>query len=201
MEAKRITLTEWKEGLIDVCGFLRIELIQFLKDEGRYHGRVKSFMNNIRDAVAVLESQTTEDEIEVYGRVLSVIRNTISSEFRRLGYRRLSPADRVIVLIHRIVEILENDTVNENFRYQRELGIIKKVIDKLFDNIRTRGKMDELPTLTDLIKRSMETERCGKFRCDVLDLYHVEHPAPKEMTLTGPETLLNSGPKATEISL
>ena len=199
---KRITVTEWKEGLLDVVSFLRVEMIQFLKDEGRYYGKVKSYMNNLKDALRPLEANTTADEIVVYGHVLGVLRNTLYAEFRRLGVRRLSPADRVIVIIHRILDIIENDTVNEGFRYQRELGTLRKVIDKMFDNIRTRSKTDNLGQLTNLIKDSMATEKYGKFQCDVLDLYHIEHPAPKEKTLSGPKDLLDSRtPKSIEVSL
>jgi hypothetical protein len=108
----------------------------------------------------------------------------------------------VIVIIYRILDIIENDTVNEGFRYQRELGTLQKVIGKLFDNIRTRGKSDNLGSLTNLIREAMSAERYGKFQCDSLDLYHIEHPAPKEKTLDGPLDLLNSRVgKSIEVSL
>ena len=165
-----LTRNDWKEGLIDVCDFLRVEMIQFLSDENRYFGRVKSYMNNIRDALNRVSKDTTEEKAERYGRILGILRSTIYSEFKRLGYRRLSPADRIIVIFRKILEIISDIESDENFKYDREVGTLKKVINKLFDNICIRGKYDSLTKLTDLIQSSVLSGEYGKFSCDVLDL-------------------------------
>ena len=194
MEYNKLNSTEWKEGLMDVCGFLRIEMIQFLKDEGRYYGVVKSFLNNLRDSLEHQESKTTPEEIEKYGRVLNLIKSSLCNEFRRLGRRRLSPADRVIVMYKKILELIDEIQV-DNFRYHREISTMKRVIGKLWGNIRNNGKNDSLFALSELIRSSVSKEASGRFRADVLDLYHIEHPKPKVKTLDGPETLLESNGK------
>ena len=47
----KILAIKYKEGIFDVCTYLLSEMKVFLEIENRYYGRVKSYMNNIRDAV------------------------------------------------------------------------------------------------------------------------------------------------------
>lgn len=191
-----------------MCSFLHAEMILFLKDEGRYFGKVKSFMNNLRDAFWSFEGGTTEEEMDSYGRVLGVLRSTIYREFRRLGYRRLSSADRVICIMKKILELIDEIELEESegeFRYTREVNTCRKVINRMFENICIHGKNDDLTILSDLILESANSERYCKFTADMIDLYHIIHPKPKVKTLESPETLLDSvgSPvdKAKEISL
>lgn len=186
-----INSEDWKKGLTVVCNPLRTELINFLTDEGRYYGKVKSFMNNIKDALSDILSGITPEELDKYERVLGVIKNTLYKEFRRLGRRRLSPADRTIILFKKILDLSE-DIPSDDAKYERGIRTMKKVITKLFDNIRNPGKNDSLYALTELIQSSVESERWCKFRINSLDLYHIEHPKPKMKTLDGPETLMES---------
>jgi hypothetical protein len=77
MENTTITKTEWKEGLLDVCDFLYTEMIIFLKEENRYFGKVKSYMNNIKDALRRCCLGATLSEIDIRGRVLNQVRGAI----------------------------------------------------------------------------------------------------------------------------
>ena len=187
----KISSTEWKEGLMIVCNPLRTELINFLTDEGRYYGKVKSFINNIRDALADIVNNTTPEELDKYERVLGIIKGTLYKEFRRLGRRRLSPADRTIVLFNKLLDLID-EIPSDDFRYERGIRTMKKVITKLYDNIRNPGKKDSLFALTELIQSSVSSEKWYKFRINTLDLYHVEHPKPKVKTLDGPMMLMDS---------
>ena len=174
-----------------VCNPLRTELINFLTDEGRYYGKVKSFINNIRDALADIVNNTTPEELDKYERVLGIIKGTLYKEFRRLGRRRLSPADRTIVLFNKLLDLID-EIPSDDFRYERGIRTMKKVITKLYDNIRNPGKKDSLFALTELIQSSVSSEKWYKFRINTLDLYHVEHPKPKVKTLDGPMMLMDS---------
>ena len=192
MENSIITRTEWKEGLLDVCDFLYTEMIVFLKEENRYFGKVKSYMNNIKDALRRCCLGATQSEIDTRGRVLNQIRGAIYSEFKRLGNRRLSTADRVIVIFRKILELNYRIEPETEFRFSREMGTMKKVIDKLFDNICLKSKNDSLWKLSTVIQESSESEKWSPYTCDVLDLYHIVHPRPKTLTHDKPETLLDS---------
>lgn len=189
----KILAIKYKEGIFDVCTYLLSEMKVFLEIENRYYGRVKSYMNNIRDAVKDSEKKTNEEDFDTYGRILYILRPQIYKDFSRLGKKKLSPADRIIVIIHKILSILESiDLQDEIFKYEREARIINKVITKMYDNIRNRGKEDSLYYLTDLIIQSISQERFGKKIYDQLDLISIEFPKPKEKTIDGEETLIST---------
>lgn len=190
---KKITAEQYCEGIYDICSFLYTEMVYFLEKENRYYGKVKSFMNNIRDAFQSSNQKISEEDIEIYGRVLYIVRFQIYKDFTRLGQKKLSPADRIIVLIKNLLDLSDNIIINrDEYKFEKETRTIKKVIYRMFENIRNRGKEDSLYTLSNLINQSITDEKYGKISYNTFDLVSIEYPKPKELILKGEETLMSS---------
>lgn len=169
-------------GLIDLCSFLFSELETFLEEEGRYFGITKSYMNSINSSLSKIYSETMDEDIEIYERILFLYKPCIVKEFRRLCSRRLSPGDAVIVLSRKILEICV--PCPEDFKYSKELKTIRKIIDKFWDNIKNNNKKDSLYILSGIIKTYKASGQVGKFGMSQLNLTEQE-PEKTEFTGSG----------------
>lgn len=146
-------------GLFDVTGRLFKELVNLLKIEDRAFGIMKEYIRTCNEAFTL---ETTEEERDAYDRILFLLKPVFLKEFKRLTRRRLSPADAVITIIHRTLEILrelldEDSVIVENVETARE------VIDKVWNNIKNRTKKDAMYYYSDLIKTIIEDGVVGKY--------------------------------------
>lgn len=146
-------------GILDVIDFLVVDLTEQLKEENRCFGIVKSYLKSISDAYSKIYPDMTDDDIEVYGKILYLLKPLLRKEYKRLVNKKLSPADSIICIIKKLLNIIEE--VPE-FIYRKELGTVKKVIDRLYDNIRNRSKKDSLFNLANTIRTFMSEGKVGK---------------------------------------
>ena len=151
--SKEIQIPEdtFLEGLLDITEFLFSELEKFLEEENRYHGITKSYMNTINIAFCRFNKEVSEDDVILYGKILYLFKPILKREFRRLKDKKLSLGDVTIVIINKILSIVsEEKTVS--FRFSKELKTLRKIISKLFDNIKMKKKEDPLYQLSNSIK-------------------------------------------------
>lgn len=174
-------------GILDVIDFLVVDLTEQLKEENRCFGIVKSYLKSISDAYGKIYPDVTEDDIEVYGRILYLLKPLLRKEFKRLVNKKLSHADSIICIIRKLLIIIEE--VPE-FIYKKELGTIKKVIDRLYDNIRNRSKKDSLFNLANTIRTFMSEGKVGKY---CLDKFTVKDVEIKKEPLSGNNTKFDIG--------
>lgn len=160
-------------GLIDVSSFLFSELEVFLEDEGRYFGITKSYIHSINQALGKIYSDTTEEDADIYEKILFLYKPILLREFKRLTGKRLSPGDAVIVIVKKILEICSS---HEGYKHGKELRTMKKIITKFFDNIKNNRKKDSLYLLSSVIKTYMEAGVIGKFNLSQLDLKELDAP-------------------------
>jgi hypothetical protein len=174
-------------GILDVIDFLVVDLTEQLKEENRCFGIVKSYLKSINDAYSKIYPNITEDDIEVYGKILYLLKPLLRKEYKRLVNKKLSPADSIICIIRKLLNIIEE--VPE-FIYKKELGTIKKVIDRLYDNIRNRSKKDSLFNLANTIRTFMSEGKIGK-HC--LDKFTIKDIEVKKEPLSGNSTRFTTG--------
>lgn len=146
-------------GLFDVMGKLFNELVNLLKIEDRAFGVMKEYIRICNDAFTL---NTTDEERDIYNRILFLLKPVFIKEFKRLTKRHLTPADAVITILHRSLEIIE-ELLDEDSPILEELGKTKEVIDKVWDNIRNRAKKDAMYFYSDLIKTIIEDGIVGKY--------------------------------------
>ena len=101
-------------------------------------------------------------------------------EFNRLKSKSLSPGDSTVIIIKKIVEIVSG----HEYKHNRELRTIRKVINKFFDNIKNRAKKDPLYNLSNTIKTYMEKGAIGKYSLDHISLKS-ENAEKQELIGTG----------------
>ena len=190
---REINTTQYQEGIFDICDFLVCELISFLKDEGRYKFRMIDYMNTIEEQYDIANRKQTEEDVNIYGRVLYVLNRSITKEYIRLRTKRLSPADSLICIILKLFNVSE--TLDGENKFISEQTKVKEIIQKLYDNIRNRSKKDHLWRIENTIRDSVSINKWGTLSLDEFDLYHVENPVEKEQEVVGEK---NSWTKTTE---
>lgn len=152
------------DGILDVVDFLFAELTASLTEEGRYFGVVKSYMSEVKDIYSKINEKVTEDEVEVYGRILYLYKPVLREEYSRLVRKRLSPADANICIIRKILGILEENTEYANLQ---EVKSLRRVVNCMYDNIRNGSKEDPVFNLANIIRRFIQDGSIGKYRLDM----------------------------------
>ena len=160
----------FSSGLLDVTDFLCSSLKIFLEKEGRFLGIVKSYMSSIDDAFNRFNNSLEEEDYEVFGRILYLLKPIIIREFSRLKRKRLSEGDCVILIIRKLLTIIEECPEYSN---KKELKTILKIINKLFDNIRNKGKKDVMYNFSNQVKILKNSGNVGKYSLDKLDLTQI----------------------------
>ena len=180
---KEITTTQYQEGIFDVCEFLVRDMIEFLKEERRYKFKMIEYMNTVQTLFDNAHKSQTEKDINIYGRVLYILRKAIIRDYQRLRMKRLTPADSLICIILKLIKVSE--TLEGSQRFSDEQTQIKTIIQKLHENIRNKGKNDNLWKIENAIRDSVAVNKWGTLSLDELDIYHVEHPIEKSPEMTG----------------
>lgn len=153
-------------GLLDVVSYLCSELSDFLIEENRYLGITKSYMHSINSTFGKIYKESTEEEIDIYEKILFLYKPLIIKEFNRLKSKKLSPGDSVIIIIRKILEIISG----HEFKYNKELRTLRKIIKNFFDNIKNKNKKDPLYNLSNIIKTYMNRGVIGKYNLDHISL-------------------------------
>lgn len=182
-----ITVSEvlFAEGLFDTVGFLYSELKVALEEEHRFFGIVKSYALSIDQAFSKFDTEISDDDIEIYGRILYLCKPSFLNEFRRLRNKRLTPGDSLIVIINKLLEVISGV---EGFAYRKELKTMKKIFTKLFDNIKNKNKKDPMYFLFNTIKELMSKGAVGKYIAEDINFRDINKP---KITLSGSGVRVN----------
>lgn len=203
MKEFEISPSLYREALFDITEFFYREAIYFFEREERYFGKVKNYMDKILGAYEEAWKKLDGSEVETYGKVLNFLKKQICLDFYRLKERGLTPADRLIVMVGKLLYIINEletreGTVGES-RFAEELKIVKKYTSKMWLNIKSRAKTDSLFNLSNRIYDMIDSGKVGKYTTDLLDFVSREFPEPKKLDVIGTkEVILNETPGKTK---
>ena len=150
----------YKESLYYLCNLLIPNLEYYLQEEGIYYGRVKSYLDSIKLAEKNGKEKIDDTNTIHYGKVVSLVKNQIKRDFQRLSKRRMSCADRIIILMRWILKIIDF-VPYEDFKFEKESQTYAKILEHLYDNIRNKSKKDTFKVLTKTIERIMNGGEYG----------------------------------------
>lgn len=139
----RISESDYYVGLVYLLRCLFSDYFSYASEEDRLRGIMLRYQDEINGAFFdYFSTNLTEERQDSCGRVLFLYKKLIYTEFKRLN-KRLSPADRVMVIIKRILEFLDaEDSLQDS-----NLVEINEISTKLYDNIRWRQKFSSLKHL------------------------------------------------------
>lgn len=193
-----------KNGLYDVINFLYYDLIEFLKEENRYVGKVKKYCDIIEKCIKPIERDANETDCMHYGQILGSIKPRLIYEYRRLRKKGLGKADCIICFMLKLSEIIL-DSIEEGdiFLYREEIEKIKDITTNLHSNIRNWNKDDRLHKLWNDIDRLMRPKTIiSGIPVDSFSLYDIEHPKEEKSELGKNSKTTNKGSvKVKEVEL
>ena len=153
-------------GLFDIIQWLVFDLENYCKEENRYFGIMPTYFKTMKDEFNNFNICCTDDLCTLYGKIFYLYKPVIVKEFGKLETRKLSKADRLIVIIKRILDMLEEEGSK---REHVKLGNIKNVnaiITRMFDRIRNEGKKAGLNWMIKVMRLNIETGIVGKISID-----------------------------------
>ena len=151
-------------SLFDIVQWLVLDMEEFAKDEGRFFGIMPTYFITMRNSISRFNMNCTEDDCDIYGKVFYLLKPVIVNEFFRLENKKLSKADRLIVISKRLLDLIS--TIGHEIGYEIEklsnIEDVNVIITKMFDRIRNDGKNTELKFMTNIMKDFISTGRVGK---------------------------------------
>jgi len=171
---EELSREDYVSYLVWILQLLYKDLKNFLDEEGRNFGIMISYRTSMDSAF----NKITYNNEELCMKTTYLFKNVFRCEFRRLVRRGLSKADALICIIRKFNDLLLE---NINYEYLKELRTIKKVIDKLYNNIKRYAKEDPLLCLANTVRKAEENLWVGKYN---LSNYSVQQEEIEHTELT-----------------
>ena len=153
-------------GLFDIVQWLVFDMEGFAKEEGRYFGIMPTHFYNMKQAFSRFNKGCTEDMCDIYGKIFYLFKPLIINEYGKLGDRKLSKADRIIVISKRILDLLVSIGEERDHEKLEPMKSVQEIITKMFNRIRNDGKNIELRRLIALMKQYIDKGVVGKICVD-----------------------------------
>ena len=155
--------SEYIAGLLWVIKTLLPDLREYLIEEGRYFGIMLKYSEKVEKNISTILSSNDEnegDENEAFQKLLFLYKPFILQEYKKLIRKKMSCADALIVIIHRMLNVLSE---NDSYQFHKELKRILSVFNKLHDNIRHSAKKSIMYNFINYLRIYFSNGTCGKF--------------------------------------
>jgi hypothetical protein len=171
-----------------------VDLNDLLEKEGRRFGIVISYLDSIYQEC---QKMVLDNDDPTSERIIYLFKPLIITEHRRLVKKHLSKADSVITLIQKLLEIIQDV---QDFPYQKEITSLKKIVDKLWDNIRNKAKYTNLDFLEETIKDFMEEGVIGKYAAEKFSILEEEEKRLRKPLEGSGERIVQESGKVLEVT-
>lgn len=150
-------------GILPLLEFLLGDLEKYLDREGRYFGIMVKYVHRSRD---IIKNLGLTYESDIWKRIIFLYKPVIVKEYKKLLKRKVSKADSIICIFRRFLEILLLYSDGDE-NYER-LNQMRGIFDKMYSNIKNKGKEYSFPTLDAVVSGSIEEgivglHKLGKF--------------------------------------
>lgn len=184
----------YASGLTRLVEYILVDLNDLLEKEGRRFGIVISYLDSIYQEC---QKMVLDNDDDTSKRIIYLFKPLIISEHKRLVRKHLSKADSVITLLRKLLEIIEEI---DDFPYLKEIDSLKKIIDKLWDNIRNKSKYTNLDYMEKTIKGFLEDGIVGKYGVEKFSILEEEEKRLRKPLEGNGEKVVQECGKILEVS-
>jgi hypothetical protein len=153
-------------GIFDITQWLVMDLESFIKEEGRFFGIMPVYFNIMKNSYIQFNEGFTDSDCEIYGKIMYLFKPIILHEYKKLEQRRLSKADRIVVIMKRILDLTEELAVSQGHPKLTAMKQVNEIITKIYDRIKNNGKKLDLRYMITLMKTFYEKGVVGKLCVD-----------------------------------
>lgn len=161
-------LDYYVSALIDVVDVLRVKVVERLEQEGRYFGSARTYMDTIKEEFDKINKYVVPEDIEIYGRILFLLKPLLIKEFKRSVGKGLSPADSLILISRKLLEVCI--TSSPNHSNIGEAKVIKEIYDKFHENMKSKFKNESFFFLASTVYELISSEKVGRYELDDITL-------------------------------
>lgn len=149
------------EGLFNIVDSMCRDMRDLMAEEDRCFGIVRSYLSSIRSTFSDTFKDVVDEDLDLFGRIMYVLKPFLQKDLYRLIRKGLSPADSIICLIRKVLIIMDN-SCKDDYYLKRKIKIVLKIINKLYDNIRNKAKEDTIFILSNTIHSCIEEQKIGR---------------------------------------
>lgn len=164
-ENLRLSKSDSIRSIVGVMDYLVGELETNMNAEKRFRGIVLSYFNSIRSSYSEIYSEYKDSDSKNESKMLFLLKPALHKELWRLNRKGLSRADSIIVLLHKIFGIVTK------IDSSKEYISIGNLIQKLYDNIRTKSKSDSIFTFSNFIQNIISYGYVGKYELELFTAF------------------------------
>ena len=167
-------------GLLPLLGCLLGDLERYLDKEGRYFGIMVKYIHRSRD---LIKNLGLSYESEIWKRIIFLYKPIIIKEYKKLLKRKVSKADSIICIIRKFLDILLDYSSGDE-HYER-LNQMHGIFEKMYSNIKNKGKEYSLPILETTIIGSLDEGLVGLHKLSKFSIFGEEKKRKSKEELTG----------------
>lgn len=153
-------------GLFDIVQWFAMDLEWYAKEEGRCFGIMPIYFSNMKQAFTEFNRGCTEDDCDIYGKIFYLFKPLLIFEFQKLRDKKLSRADRMIVLCKHILDIVVEEGEQRDHEKLECMKVVQDIITRMFNRIKNDGKNMKMGRLTGLMRTYIDKGVVGKVCVD-----------------------------------
>ena len=176
-------------GFFDITQWLIMDLETFMKDENRFFGIMPVYFERFKEYYSEFNKGCTETDCDIYGRIMYLFKPILIYEYKKLEQRRLSRADRVVVIMKRILDMIEDLPESQNHPKIDPIKQTNEIITKIYDRIRNNGKQLDLRFMINTMRSYFEKGIIGKI---CIDEFSIQSEISRQQINSKPITTENN---------
>ena len=173
---------EYFLGIVPLLGFLINDLEKFLDQEGRYYGIMVTYVHKTREILKNIRPELEEGDDIIWKQIIFLYKPVILKEYKKFLKRKVTRADAIICITRKILEIILTYAEDDLFEKFNNIYII---FNKMYANIKNKGKEYSLPLLCSVVDGSIEEGLVGLHKLDKFSIVEEENKRRAKNEING----------------
>ena len=173
---------EYFLGIVPLLGFLINDLEKFLDQEGRYYGIMVTYVHKTREILKNIRPELEEGDDIIWKQIIFLYKPVILKEYKKFLKRNVTRADAIICITRKILEIILTYAEDDLFEKFNNIYII---FNKMYANIKNKGKEYSLPLLCSVVDGSIEEGLVGLHKLDKFSIVEEENKRRAKNEING----------------